>query len=112
LSALFEVRDNGKPLKVAYVGGTAIPFNSNDAFYDRYIASSGKMAKAAANFGATALLSNHTEFDNAVYKAHTAAGRKPGEANPFDVGKAAVARYFTVVEDCATAAKLRAGGKG
>jgi metallo-beta-lactamase class B len=108
LSFLFEVKDNGKPLRIAYVGGTAIPFNGNAAFYDGYIASSRKMAKAAADFGATALLSNHSEFDNAFYKAHTAAGRKPGEANPFDVGKAAVARYFTVVEDCATAAKLRA----
>ena len=108
ISLLFEVKDNGKPLRIAYVGGTAIPFDSNAAFYDGYVASSRKMAKAAADFGATALVSNHTEFDNAFYKAHTAAGRKPGQANPFDVGRAAVARYFTVVEDCVTAAKLRA----
>ena len=27
LSYLFDVRDNGKPLRVAYVGGLAIPFN-------------------------------------------------------------------------------------
>jgi metallo-beta-lactamase class B len=108
ISFLFEVKDNGKPLRIAYVGGTAIPFDGTAAFYDGYLASSRKMAKAAADFGATALLSNHTEFDNAFFKAHTAAQRKPGEANPFDVGKAAVARYFTVVEDCAAAAKLRA----
>jgi metallo-beta-lactamase class B len=69
------------------------------------------MAQAAADFGATALMSNHSEFDNAFYKAHTAADRKPGEANPFDVGTAAVGRYFTVVEECTTAAKLRAVGK-
>jgi metallo-beta-lactamase class B len=111
LSFLFEVRDNGKPLRIAYVGGTAIPFNSDAAFYDRYIASSQKMAKAAAAFGATALLSNHTEFDNAVFKAHAAADRKPGEANPFEVGSDAVARYFTVVQDCATATKLRAAAQ-
>src|SRR5262245_3822678 len=29
LSFLFEVKDNGKPLRVAYVGGTAIPFDGN-----------------------------------------------------------------------------------
>src|SRR6185503_5393789 len=40
LSYVFEVRDNGKPLRVAYVGGTAIPFNGTAEFYDRYIASS------------------------------------------------------------------------
>jgi metallo-beta-lactamase class B len=111
LSFLFEVRDNGKPLRIAYVGGTAISFTADAAFYDGYIASSRKMAKAAADFGATALMSNHTEFDNAFYKAHTAANRKAGEANPFDVGAAAVANYFKVVQYCATATKLRAASK-
>ncbi len=28
LSYLFEVRDRGKPMRVGYVGGTAIPFNA------------------------------------------------------------------------------------
>jgi metallo-beta-lactamase class B len=111
LSFLFEVRDGGKPLRVAYVGGTAIPFNSDAVYYDGYLASSAKMARAAADFGATVLLSNHSEFDNAYFKAHTAASRKPGEGNPFDVGTTAVARYFTVVQDCATAARIRATGK-
>jgi hypothetical protein len=69
------------------------------------------MARAASDFGATALISNHTEFDSAFYKAHTAANRKPGDDNPFDVGKAAVGRYFNVVEGCSSAAKLRAVGK-
>jgi metallo-beta-lactamase class B len=111
LSYLFEVRDHGKPLRVAYVGGTAIPFNASAAFYDGYIASSRKMAQAAAAFGATVLMSNHSEFDNAFLKAHTAANRAAGEANPFDVGSDAVARYFSVVENCATATKLRAGAR-
>ncbi len=111
LSYLFEVRDHGKPLRVAYVGGTAIPFNANASYYDGYLASSRKMAKAAADYGATALLSNHSEFDDAYFKAHAAANRKAGEANPFDVGAAAVARYFTVVQACTSAAKLRAGGQ-
>ena len=107
LSYLFEIKDNGKPLRVVYVGGTAIPFDGTPAYYDGYLASSKKVANAAAAYGATVLLSNHTEFDNAYYKAHTAADRKPGESNPFEVGKDGVARYFTVVQDCVTAAKLR-----
>jgi metallo-beta-lactamase class B len=109
LSFLFEVKDNGKPLRVAYVGGTAVPFNADAAYYDGYIASSMKMAKAAADFGATVLMSNHTEFDNGFFRAHAAANRKRGEPNPYEVGKDAVARYFTVVQDCAAATKLRAG---
>ena len=111
LSFLFEVRDNGKPLRIAYVGGTAIPFNGDAVSYNLYLTSSRKMASAAADYGATALMSNHTEFDNGFFKSHTAAHRKAGEANPFDVGKAAVARYFTVVQDCATAARTRAMSK-
>jgi metallo-beta-lactamase class B len=111
LSFLFEVKDNGKPLRVAYVGGTAIPFNGDTAYYDGYLASSRKLAKAAADFGATALMSNHTEFDNGYFRSHTAANRKPGTANPYDVGKEAVAGYFTVVEDCTIAARVRATGK-
>ena len=111
ISFLLEVKDNGKPLRIAYVGGTAIPFNGTSAYYDGYIASVKKMAKAAADFGATALISNHTEFDNAFYKAHTAANRKRGDANPFEVGTAAVGRYFTMVEECTTAAKMRAASK-
>jgi metallo-beta-lactamase class B len=111
LSYLFEVRDQGKPLRIAYVGGTAIPFNSNAAYYEKYLASAKKMAKAAADFGATALLSNHSEFDDAYFKARAAVNRKPGEPNPFDVGAAAVARYFAVVQECTEAAALRAAGK-
>ena len=111
LSFLFEVKDKGKPLRVAYVGGTAIPFNGAAAYYDTYLASSKKLAKAAADYGAAVLLSNHTEFDNGFFKAHTAANRKAAEANPFEVGMAAVARYFAVVENCTAAAKLRATGK-
>jgi len=111
LSYLFEVRDHGKPMKVAYVGGTAIPFNGSAAWYDTYIASSKKMAKAAADYGATALISNHSEFDDAYFKAHAAADRQPGVANPFDVGAAGVARYSTVVQSCAMAAKLRVAGQ-
>jgi metallo-beta-lactamase class B len=110
LSYLFEVRDHGRPMRIAYVGGTAIPFNANAEYYDRYIASAKKMAKAAADYGATVVLSNHTEFDDAYFKAHAADDRKDGEANPFEVGRDGVARYFAVVDACSTAAKLRASG--
>ena len=73
LSFLFEFKHHGQPIRAAYVGGTAIPFNGSVASYDQYIASSQKFARAAAAFGATALLSNHTEFDNAYFRANTAA---------------------------------------
>jgi metallo-beta-lactamase class B len=111
LSFLFSFKDGGKDIKVAYVGGTAIPFDGDAAYYDGYLASSRKFAKAAADYGATALMSNHTEFDNGYFRARTDAARKPGDPNAYDVGKQAVANYMQVVDLCTQAAKLRATGK-
>ena len=111
LSYLFEVKDNGKPMRVAYVGGTAINMQGTPEYYDGYMASSKKVGDAAAEYGATVLLSNHNEFDNAYYKAHLAATRAPGAPNPFEVGADGVADYFKVVRSCTMAAKLRAAGK-
>lgn len=107
LSMLFTVKDNGKPLTVAYSGGTAFNFPSTGANFEMYIKSQAKMAAAAAAANATILMSNHSEFDNAVSKIKMLAARKPGEPHPFDLGKEAVARYFTVSGECAQAARLR-----
>lgn len=117
ISFLFEFMDNGKSIRVAYPGGTAISFTNPDpAYYDQYISSARKFAQAAAAYGATALLSNHTEFDNAYFKAHTAAALRSaaktpaGVPNPYYVGQQAVVSYMGVVELCAMAAKIRATG--
>lgn len=112
LSFLFEFEDRGRPIRVAYVGGTAIPFNADAAYYDQYIASSAKFAQAANAYGATALMSNHTEFDLGYFRSHTAANRRGSDVhNPYDIGAEAVQDYFDVVRYCATAAKLRATGR-
>jgi metallo-beta-lactamase class B len=107
LSMIFTVKDNGKPLTVAYSGGTAFNFPSTVANFDTYIRSQNKMAAAAASANATILMSNHSEFDSATTKIRMLASRKPGEPHPFDIGKEAVARYFTVSGECAQAARLK-----
>jgi len=107
LSMLFTVKDNGKPINVAYSGGTAFNFPSTGPNFDTYIRSQAKMAAAAAAANATILMSNHTEFDSAVPKIKMLALRKPGEPHTFDIGKEAVARYFTVTGECAQAARLK-----
>ena len=104
---IFEVKDGGKPLTVAYSGGTAFNFVNTVPNFDTYIASQRKMAAAAANAKATVLMSNHSEFDNAVTKIRTIAARQPGEPHPFDIGADAVARYFKVTEGCAQVARLK-----
>jgi metallo-beta-lactamase class B len=107
LSMLFTVKDNGKPINVAYSGGTAFNFPSTAPNFDTYIKSQTKMAAAAAAANATILMSNHSEFDNAVTKIRMMASRKAGEPHPFEIGKEAVARYFTVTAECAEAARLK-----
>src|SRR5580698_9032995 len=90
VSMLFQVRDNGVPLMVAYSGGTAFNFPNDVPHFDTYINSQRKMAAQAAAANAVILMSNHSEFDNAVTKIKMLAARKPGEPHPFDLGRDAV----------------------
>jgi metallo-beta-lactamase class B len=107
VSMLFEVRDNGTPLMVAYSGGTAFNFLNDVPHFETYINSQRKMAAAAAAANASVLMSNHSEFDNAVTKIKMLAARKRGEPHPFDLGREAVARYFKVSDECAQVARLK-----
>jgi metallo-beta-lactamase class B len=107
VSMLFEVKDGGRPLTVAYSGGTAFNFVNDVPHFDTYIASQRKMAERAAGRNATVLMSNHSEFDNAVTKIKMLAARKAGEPHPFELGRDAVQRYFQVTDECAQAARLK-----
>jgi metallo-beta-lactamase class B len=107
LSMIFPVKDHGRTLQVAYAGGTAFNFPSTVPNFDIYIQSQKKMAAAAAAANATILMSNHSEFDYATTKIKLLAARKPGEPHPYEIGKEAVARYFTVTGECAQAQRLK-----
>jgi metallo-beta-lactamase class B len=113
LSYVFPVLDQGKTVMVAYSGGTLTgAFGTDAARWDEYVASQKKIAKAAADAGATVLLSNHSEYDGAYTKARLVAfKREAGEGHPFVVGMDGVQRYFTVMAECALASKLRLGAK-
>ncbi|MFT8246023.1 MBL fold metallo-hydrolase [Roseomonas sp. BN140053] len=107
LSMIFPVRDGARTLTVAYSGGTAFNFINDVPHFDTYIASQRRMAASAREAGATVLLSNHSEFDNAVTKIRMLPSRRLGEPSPFENGAEAVARYFRVTDECAQAARLR-----
>ena len=113
LSYVFPVNDQGKTVMVAYSGGTLTgAFGTNGSKWDEYIASQKKIAKAAADAGASVILSNHSEYDGAYTKARlVGVKREVGEENPFIIGKDGVQRYFTVMTECALASKLRLGAK-
>ena len=113
LSYVFPVKDQGRTLMVAYSGGTLTgAFGTNGARWDEYIDSQKRIARAAADAGAAVIVSNHSEYDNAYTKARLlGAKREVGENHPFVAGADGVQRYFTVMTECATASKLRAGAK-
>jgi metallo-beta-lactamase class B len=111
LSYTFTVLDRGKPVNVAYSGGTAFNFVNNTPDpgiknFQTYIDSQKHIAAKAAGTGATVILSNHSEFDNAVNKNRMLAGRGEGP-HPYELGAEWVQRYFQVMQGCARAAQLR-----
>jgi metallo-beta-lactamase class B len=111
ISYTFTVLDRGKPVNVAYSGGTAFNFVNNTPDpgirnFQIYIDSQRHLGEKAKASGATVLLSNHSEFDNAYNKNRMLAGRGNGP-NPYDIGAEWVRRYFKVTEGCARAAQLK-----
>lgn len=105
LSYLFPVKDHGKTLTVAYSGGMGFNFPRSKARFDTYIASAEKFAAAAKAADATIVFSNHSMYDQAWIRSRWM--RKPGDPSPFIVGADGVARYMTVLNECAKAAKIR-----
>jgi len=107
VSLIFQVKDNGVPLTVAYAGGTEFNFVNDVPHFDTYIASARKMEAAAVAADASILMTNQSEYDNAYTKIRLLAGRRPGEQHPFEVGREAVPRYFKVFDECAQVARLK-----
>jgi metallo-beta-lactamase class B len=119
LSYTFTVRENGRPVNIAYSGGTAFNFVNNTPNpgiqnFQTYIDSQRHIAEQAARTGATVIISNHSEFDDATTKNRLVAGWRalqtmgvPAGPHPYINGAASVQGYFQVMQECARAAQLR-----
>lgn len=110
-SFTFQVLDRGKPLNVVYSGGTALVYEWDQPDWSisnlqKYIDSQRHLAAEARRTGATVLLSNHSEFDEAEKKNRMLASRGNGP-NPYEIGTDSVQRYFQVTENCARATQLK-----
>lgn len=107
LSYLFPVHDGGRRLVVAYSGGTAFNFPRRAENFAIYRDSATKMGEAARAAGATVLMSNHTEFDDAYDRARIAQlPRAAGDKHPYESDVTTVQRYFEMMVDCAEAQRL------
>jgi metallo-beta-lactamase class B len=118
ISTLIPVKDRGTPHLAAEWGGTAFnwltnrtsyitPERSDKFWFDTYVASAERFGDIVAKAGADVIIANHTNFDGSKTKLPKVISRKPGEPNPYVIGKDNVRRYLTTAEECAKAGALR-----
>jgi metallo-beta-lactamase class B len=118
ISTLIPVKDGGKPHVAAEWGGTAFNWLRNRAVYitperpdrfwfETYSTSAERFRDIVAKSGADVIISNHTIFDGSKTKLPAVQERKPGDPNPYVIGKDSVQRYLTVADECAKAGLLR-----
>ena len=118
ISTLIPVKDNGVPHLAAYWGGSAFnwvngpqnyitPDRPDKFWFKTYSDSARRFRDIASTAGADIILSNHTNFDGSKAKLPVMAARKPGQQNPYVIGKEGVMRYLTVADECAQAGLAR-----
>jgi len=103
ISTLVPVKDGGRPHLAAEWGGTAITTATPIEQLRAYVASAARFRDVASGAGADVIIANHTAFDLTLDKLAALAKRKPGDLNPWIIGKDAVNRYLTVAEECGKA---------
>lgn len=101
LSVLVPVKDHGVPHLAMEWGGTALSGNTSREMLQSYISNAGRFKDIADGSGADVIIVNHTEYNGALARFERTKARKPGEPNPWVVGKAEVQNYLTVVQECA-----------
>ena len=101
LSFLIPVKDRGVPHMAMEWGGTALSAATSKEMLQSYISNAGRFKDISDGAGADVIIGNHTEYNDALERLDRTRLRKPGEQNPWVVGKPEVAKYLTVVEECA-----------
>ena len=82
-------------------GGTALGANTSKEMLQSYISNVSRFKDIVDGAGADVIVGNHTEYNDALARLDRTKARKPGEPNPWVVGKAEVGKYLTVVQECA-----------
>jgi metallo-beta-lactamase class B len=101
LSFLVPVKDHGTPHLAMEWGGTALSGNTSKEMLQSYISNASRLLDIADGAGADVIIGNHTEYNDALGRFERTKSRKPGEPNPWVVGKPEVRKYLTVVQECA-----------
>lgn len=109
---IFPVTDNGKPFMVGLFGGTIL--NPQQRFpvtlFEQYLQSIKHFEETAEKMKVDVELENHPIMDGTFDKLAALKDRKPGQRNPFVVGKAEVRKFLEVMIECTEAQIVRHGG--
>ncbi len=101
LSVLVPVKDRGQQHLAMEWGGTALSGATSKEMLESYISNAKRMKDISDGLGADVIIGNHTEYNDALNRLERTKARKPGDPNPWIVGKGEVDKYLTVVEECA-----------
>jgi metallo-beta-lactamase class B len=104
ISTLIPVRDGQRRHLAAAWGGTLFNFGPIRDRLVAYAQSAERFRGIATKAGADIILSNHTVYDGSKTKLPAVLARTPAQSHPYVVGNDVVARYLTVVGECALAA--------
>jgi len=112
ISTIIPVRDRGMPHVAAEWDGTGFNFTVTPDkprryWYETYAKSADHFLQVVKSSRADVLIANHPEQDGAKPKLAKLAARKAGEPNPYVIGNDSVARYVTMVGECARASLIR-----
>ena len=114
ISTLIPVKDNGRrtwrpngAARRSTGSATAARYITPERparfWFETYSQVGAALPRHRAKEGADIVIANHTNFDGSKTKLPALPTRKPGEPNPYVVGKEGVLRYLTVVDECAQA---------
>ncbi|MBC2666461.1 MBL fold metallo-hydrolase [Novosphingobium flavum] len=103
ISLIFPVTDRGRRHVALLWGGTGFNFPHTADRFAIYSGSARRMMGLAKAGRADVVLSPHSDFDGAIGRIAKLGQRGPRGPNPFVVGAAGVARYLTVLGECAQA---------
>jgi len=106
MGVIFPVKDSGTTRIAGLFGGSILtPGRISDAGLRQYIASVEHWREVTRRMNVEVELQNHPMYDGFLTKLERLQRRKPGEPNPFVVGRDSYQRFVGVMSGC-TAVQL------
>jgi metallo-beta-lactamase class B len=107
----FPVKDGGTTRMAALYGGSILtPGRISDEGLRQYISSVEHWAAATRRAGVDVEIQNHPMYDGFPTKLQRLKQRKPGEPNPFVVGRDGYQRFVAVMSGCSQVQLARRAG--